>query len=571
MKNILLVFIFTSLVFSSQIKENWTIALNASKTIELTEEFIKKNVDNQQKNIFITKSKSYYITTYGSFKTYKEANDFFKTLPKKLMVDKPYILKSKNNLKYPKKIKNLVKVIEPEKMQKPKKVSKKETLIQTVAVVKKEIQTIKKKEKTTKPTTNKEDLEKAKLAFKEKKYQIAYDLFYKLFFNDLENIEINYFLGRSAFELKQYDDALIAYERVIIQKPEMTRVQLEIARTYFMQKDYHQSKQLFNIIKKGKHPKTVIDNVNRYLAIIDKKVSKHTLNGIFIAGAVYDSNLNNRASSDNFYVPALQNINNGVSTNTTKDVSAFAHQEILILNHNYRYNRNINLKNDIMFFNKNVIDHSEKNVLLFSYSPSLEHTYSDKLTLTYGLFADRLYFGSPLLMDTYGLLPKFNYKLSKDLSISGSYKYQLKRNKQTANKSKDSTYQQLNLTINKILTPTWSSSNSVIIEKDRKDEGTVTSVDFDAYTLSLGLSYKYSKKLSFTPKITYKEKTNKDMDTLYLLKQKNKEYNYNLTGTYILPKGWIGQCIFNYSDIKSNVVSAEYKKHTLGVNFIKPF
>ena len=425
--------------------------------------------------------------------------------------------------------------------------------------------------KLSKQEIKKVKYDKALLAFKNKKYDISFDILYELFLEDLENVDINFYLARSAFELKQYDEALIAYERVLFQKPDTIRVRLEIARTYFMQKDYIPSKQLFEDIKKEEHPKAVIDNINIYLGIIETKLSKHSLKGIFLVGGSYDSNLNNRALSDDFYIPALKNINNGIINNSTKDQGAFAHQEVLLLNHIYKYKYNMNIKNDIVLFNKNVINHSNKNILMLSYTPSLEHIYNDKLTLNYGLFIDRLYFGSPLLMDTYGLLPKFNYKFSKDITIDGTYKYQVKKYNKTTDKGKDSVYQQLNLTLNKVITPEIKAIGSIILEKERKDSGNVPTVDFDSYSLSLGLEYKYSKKLTLAPKITYKKKSNKDTDNLYLVKQTDKEFNYNLTGTYLLNQGWVSQGIVNYSDVTSNVPSSEYKKYTLGINFIKPF
>jgi hypothetical protein len=569
MKKVLLLATFSSLLLSAQVQENWTIALNASKNINETYDFLEKNIPDPKKKLFVTKSKNYYVTTYGSFKTYKEANEFFKTLPKSAMVDKPYILKSKNNLKYPKKIENLVKVIEPKSLAKIKpQVAKQE--LEKKQITKKVVQPTAKANESKKNAQQEQKqakLQEAHLAFKNKDYTKSYNLFYDLFLEDLENLDINFFLGRSAFELKKYDEAIVAYERILLHKPNTVRVQLEIARCYFMQRNYKESQKLFTKIKQGKHPKAVIDNIDRYLKVIDERIVKHSLKGVFIIGAGYDSNLNSKAESNTFYMPFF----NLTLDNTTKDVSAYSHQEILLLNHSYDYKDNINIKNDFLIFNKNVIDYSEKNVLLFSYNPSIEHTYNDKLTMLYGVFADRLYFGSPLLMDTYGLLPKLTYKYSKDLIVNSFFKYQLKRNKQSANKNKDALYQQLNIAINKTVSPQLTTVSSIVLEKERKDSGTLTTVDYDAYTLGFGVNYKYSKKMLFTPKITYKEKTFTDKDPFYLVKQKNKEYNYNLTGTYIFSKKWIAQGILTYTDIKSNIPSSQYKKHTIGVNFIKPF
>jgi tetratricopeptide (TPR) repeat protein len=69
--------------------------------------------------------------------------------------------------------------------------------------------------------------------YKNKKYQDSYNLFKKLFIKDFKNKNINFFLGLSAFELGLYDEALSAYERILIQDPNALRIKLEYAKTLF--------------------------------------------------------------------------------------------------------------------------------------------------------------------------------------------------------------------------------------------------------------------------------------------------------------------------------------------------
>ena len=403
--------------------------------------------------------------------------------------------------------------------------------------------------------------------FKQKDYKISYKLFYKLFLDDLENLNVNFYLARSSFELKNYDEAISAYERIIIQKPTNSRVQLELARCYFMQQNYQEAKMMFMMLKKKEHPINVVKNIDRYLAIIDKKISKHSFSGMFMGGVVYDSNLNNKASSDNFYIPKYS-VN---FVNSTKDVSALAHQEVLIFNHKYKYNRAISLKNNFMFYNKSVNNNSDKNVQFTTYNPALSYSYKNNLIIDYGLFIDRLWFGSVLLLDSYGIVPKVNYKYSNNLIINSFLKYQIKSNKVNSNKDKDSKYLQFNLSLNKTLSETLRIIPSIVFENERKDGGTLTNIDYDSLLVGVGLNYKYSNKISIFPKLTYKEKKYKEIDSNYLVKQKNDEYNYNLTGTYLFDIGVIGQGILNYSDVDSNIEPSKYKKYTVSINFIKPF
>ncbi len=406
--------------------------------------------------------------------------------------------------------------------------------------------------------------------FKDKNYELAYKLYYKLFLNDLDNSTINFYLGRSAFELRQYDNALMAYERIMIKEP-TTRVKLEIARCHFMQGSYYKSKQIFESIQKDKHPKGVAKNIDNYLKRIDKKIANNTFGGMFIIGAHYDSNINNRATSDNFYIPLYENIDGGIFENSTEDVSSASHQEILIFNHKYKLNYKTRIKNDLMFFNKDVTKYDNKDVKFISYVPALSYKHSNNLSIDYGFFIDRLWYGSDIYLDSYGILPKATYKYSKDLTINSFLKYQVKTNKLVENKLKDSKYLQFNLSANQAISSLSTFTPALVIEQERKDEGNLTNVDYNLVGLDLSLNYKYSQQINIIPKISYKNKKYKDIDPFYLVKQKNDEYTYSLTGIYMFNLGWVAQGIINYSDIDSNIISSKYEKYTVGINFIKPF
>ena len=58
---------------------------------------------------------------------------------------------------------------------------------------------------------------------KEKRYQEAYDAFYALFLENTTDARINFYLGLAASGVKNYDDAVSAFERVLIVEPNHTR------------------------------------------------------------------------------------------------------------------------------------------------------------------------------------------------------------------------------------------------------------------------------------------------------------------------------------------------------------
>jgi len=207
--------------------------------------------------------------------------------------------------------------------------------------------------------------------YKNKEYDKAYKILNNRFLKNLDNIKLQYYLGRSAYKLGKFEEAISAYERVLILKPDNIRAKLEMAKTYFKIKKFDKSKKLFTEILKEKIPPQVKRNVKKYLTAIEKSRKKSFLKAVAITGITYDSNVNNSPVDDQYYVPKLQtNLPNGVT-----DDSDYAHQEILMLNHLYDIGNpgDFIVKNNFLFFFKTMKKYSDKNVFFYSYSPALSY------------------------------------------------------------------------------------------------------------------------------------------------------------------------------------------------------
>ena len=407
--------------------------------------------------------------------------------------------------------------------------------------------------------------------FRNKNYKESLKLFDVLFDTKSDDPGINFYMGRNYFELKDYDNALGAYERVLIVSPDSIRTKLEVARCYFLLGMYPESKTLFTEIEKSEIPQSVRKNVQKYLSILEQKLKKHIFGGIFIVGAAYESNINNRADSSNFYIPKYANINNGIFDNSTVDENDMAHQEILLMNHSYILSDTRTLKNDVMMFAKTYKDNSSKNIRLISYSPTYAITHWEKLQVDYSIFYDTLWYGSKHLLSTHGIYPKLKYKLDANKEIGSYFKYQVKRNEQKANENKDSSVKELSLNLKQTLDTKNILMPSITYSTERKKRGELTNVNNDSFSYDLAFTNIYTKKISFSPKFTYKTTNYKQNDTMYLKKQKDKQYQCSFTSTYLHDKGFIVQNVLNYTKNDSNIVSSEYDKYSITFNFIKQF
>jgi hypothetical protein len=87
----------------------------------------------------------------------------------------------------------------------------------------------------------------------------------------------------------RFRDAALLYQDILNQAPDLPRVRLELARAYFMNKDYEDAQLQFELVKGGGLPPEVLDKVDHFLALIRRR-KDWTFN--FNLALVPDTNLN---------------------------------------------------------------------------------------------------------------------------------------------------------------------------------------------------------------------------------------------------------------------------------------
>ena len=121
----------------------------------------------------------------------------------------------------------------------------------------------------------------------------------------------DYLYGISALETAHYDKAVFALERVIINKPNLLRPRLELARAYLKVNNDQAALREFKQVLSLKPPATVQRNVNRYIQAMSKDSKnnkKWILDGLLTLAAGYDANANFGANTANFDVPVFGSV-----------------------------------------------------------------------------------------------------------------------------------------------------------------------------------------------------------------------------------------------------------------------
>jgi tetratricopeptide (TPR) repeat protein len=107
------------------------------------------------------------------------------------------------------------------------------------------------------------------------------------------NPDYDYLLGVAALDSTRYDDAIIAFERVLAVNPNHAGAQMDLARAYFALGSYDLAQSTFLKLKEANPPAPALQAINQYLEAID--VRKRQLvpgwSGTAELAIGYDTNL----------------------------------------------------------------------------------------------------------------------------------------------------------------------------------------------------------------------------------------------------------------------------------------
>jgi len=397
--------------------------------------------------------------------------------------------------------------------------------------------------------------------YNEKDYEKSFNMFLQLLEEgDYQSIKNNFYFALSAEKIGEYNEAIAAYERILLYKPDSLRAKLEMGRIYFILKQYNVSKQYFNEALKETENKNVKKHIKVFLERIKKAEQTHFLNLVGMFGLGYDSNINNLTDENN-YIIYFNNTPIDVN-NSGKKTGAFSIQEALIVKDKYKFD-NFSINNDFMIFNSNMLNHSDKDLQLFEYNPSLNYK-NTKTALKY----DYIYSGGePYISQTGIELSLYNsfVHLSNNLNIGFSYKnYLLQKNDK-----RDSLNYSISDTIKKIANNKLYYL-SLNFHQERKTKGKLTTVDNNSIGFVVGENYKFSPTFNINPSFGYTKTLYNDKDAFFQKKREDKKMviglkmnnNFNSFGV---------QTNIQYLKNNSNIEPYKYNKWLMNLSFIKQF
>ena len=394
-------------------------------------------------------------------------------------------------------------------------------------------------------------------SYNTKDFAKAYLMFEELSLKSPGNPELNFFLGRSALETKKYDEALTAFDRVLMINPSHTRTHMELARLYYETGQLELSQAELDIALKEDLPQSVRDVAVAFKSRVNEQMKRHAFGGAFIFGMGYDNNANNDIGQREFIVPLFNIPLEG--NEKVSDSNVFA---TFVLNHIYDFGerKGWSLDSSFVAYTKAYKEHNNNDISLLSFSVAptwSEYSYRLSFPVTY----DRIFLDHEGYLYNVSSGARATYMLSSISMLEGGYTY--RKSYHDEDKAQDSKSHVISASYKRSFgdDPILLSINTNYIQTSEMNSGR-TDVDSHGWGVGAEIAKRFRNgvktSLGYTRKATNYDK----FDPLFQEKREDSRHEYEFNLGYIWSESIMLNATFDYVKNSSNQDPFNYDKMT---------
>lgn len=398
--------------------------------------------------------------------------------------------------------------------------------------------------------------------FKNKEYQKSFDAFNSLFQNNLDHILINYYLGRSAFEIGQYEFAISAYDRILIQQPDNSRVRLELAQSYLQMGLWAQALEEFNIVSKGKLPANIKQRVERTIVLLKNKEKKSQFSAYAMASMIYDSNINNTSLIDTFDIYSPDLGSNITVSSSGKEESTMIYHTLVNMNYKYKLEDDTIWDTNFSFMNMKYDDYKSKDLHVVSLNTK-PIFFKRKYKSAIALQLDKIYLGHKPYQLNYYVIPEYTESLTENLLMTASLKlgrvnYHNEIDKDAKLFDYGTSFKYLNADYG-LFTFALNSGKEIESSEARTD------ISNSYANVFLSNSIQFLKDYTLTSAANFKMTNYRDYDANFQNKREDKKRDFSISLEKQISNNLILNAGSSYSKRKSNQEPSEYSKYTFKI------
>jgi len=377
-------------------------------------------------------------------------------------------------------------------------------------------------------------------------------------YNYLKDIE----MGKKYMEQNSSNLAIAAFERVLIYNPNNDEAKFYLGILYGKLGQKELALKCFRDIKQPTQQMQI--EIENYLKT--HKDRKLKLDLTILVGANIDTNIDNDSDAESWNIIEDDSTSKKIYNFKEKKIAASAYELITI---DPVYTNKFQVHNNFTFYNKNVINNSDKDIQVFSYTPSLNMLYKNSFLFNHSLNYTYIRYGHNDLINRVGVGESLKFDFLKNhtsiTNITFNYSHYLD--------SDIVADDYFNLKIDQKVIKHFKYNTNLLLkfgfENNYKKDDSQNITDYKSYKIGTGgditfadykveLLYDYqNKKYDKENPLFQKKQTDKQTDIQAIINRKGKYITY--------------QTKVEYVDNISNIEPYSYKKWILSINFIKQF
>lgn len=214
----------------------------------------------------------------------------------------------------------------------------------------------------------KAEFDAAKKQYDLKNFAASYQAFEKLFNKAPTSWVVNFYMGSAALEMKDYDAAMAAFDRVLMLNPNHTLTRLEMARLYYETGQFEMANNELDIALKSDMPDAVRQNVMALKSKMAHEDKRFNQSATLVLGINHDSNANNDIGRGVFSLPGF----NGIELDGNSKESDVGFSQTFVYNLGYDFGERGGWVNNSQFiaYNKSNREFDDNNVQVIGLNSS---------------------------------------------------------------------------------------------------------------------------------------------------------------------------------------------------------
>ncbi len=376
-----------------------------------------------------------------------------------------------------------------------------------------------------------------------------------------ETLDIMFWIGTSAMKTGDNKLAIEKFKKMLSVNPQLQRVRLELAATYFSMERYDEARNELNKVMESNPPPSVKANIVKMLADIEQKGKKFLWNLRLSQGIMWDSNINSGPEMGNY------SVSGGVLRPSKTNAEEEDEASVTSIAGNILYDigdsKGLMWNTGLTFYNKAYFDHSRFNFLSVDVNTGPWWVIQkDIFKLPAGF--TQMDFGNDRLSYLYHIDPEYEHFFNKYFSLKGLGSYSNENFYSTTRSGLD------NERFRCELEPTFYFYERKHIVSLKTGYDYLDSDD-DRYTYDgpyIGISYftKFQTNTEFFLQYLWAKKDYNEKPVLYNNGREDKRNNVTAVISQGFCKNFYASLAFSYTDNDSNADIFDYKRTTYTFN-----